>query len=62
MAYLREIIAICATAITGLLIYYNGDGVTLTALFTLYGALLGVEITKTIMETAAKKLQEETSK
>ena len=41
MSYLKEIIAICATAITALKIYLEGDGSTIIALFTLYGALFG---------------------
>jgi Ni,Fe-hydrogenase I cytochrome b subunit len=39
--YLKEIIAVCATIITGLKLYLEGDGTTLVALFTLYGALFG---------------------
>lgn len=41
---LKELIAICATAITGLKLYLEGDGSTLIALFTLYGALFGWEM------------------
>jgi len=50
--YLKEIIAICATCITGLKLYLEGDGSTLIALFTLYGALFGWD-----MKTATTKAE-----
>ena len=53
MAYLKELIAVCATIITGLKLYLEGDGQTLVALFTLYGALFGWDM-KTITEKAKK--------
>jgi len=46
---LKEIIAICATAITALKLYLEGDGSTLIALFTLYGALFGWDM-KAVVE------------
>ncbi len=44
MVYLKEIIAVCATLITGLKLWLEGDGQTLVALFTLYGALFGFDM------------------
>jgi len=48
--YLKEIIAVCATAITAYKLFTEGDGQTLIALFTLYGALFGWD-----MKTVIKK-------
>lgn len=44
MTYLKEIIVVCATAVAALQLYLYGDGQTVTALFTLYGALFGVDV------------------
>ena len=44
MTYLKELIVVCATIITGLKIWLEGDGTTLMALFTLYGALFGFDL------------------
>lgn len=46
MKYLKVAIVACATAVTIVKLYIDGDGVTLTALFTLYGTLVGVEVAK----------------
>lgn len=53
MGYLKEIVAVCATLITGLKLWLEGDGQTLVALFTLYGALFGYDM-KTVVEKAKK--------
>jgi len=42
--YLKEIIAVCATVITAFKLWLSGDGSTLMALFTLYGALFGYDM------------------
>jgi hypothetical protein len=55
MSYLKEMIALCATAITALQLYLYGDGQTITALFTLYGALFGVDVYGTIVQKAKEK-------
>jgi hypothetical protein len=49
MGYLKELIAVCATIITALKLWLEGDGQTLIALFTLYGALFGWDA-KTALE------------
>jgi hypothetical protein len=54
MGYLKEIVAVCATAITALQLYLHGDGQTITALFTLYGALFGVDVYGVIISKTQK--------
>lgn len=38
---LRAVVGVCATAFTIANILVNGDGIATTALFTLYGVLIG---------------------
>lgn len=52
MKYLKLLVVGCATAITAFKLYLDGDGLTLTALFTLYGAILGSEF---VAKTANQK-------
>lgn len=52
MSYLKEIIAVCATAITAFKIYHEGDGSTVLALFTLYGALFGWDMKQVVSKEA----------
>ena len=47
MGYLKHLVVGCGTAIALVQLYLYGDGATITALFTLYGAILGVEVAKT---------------
>lgn len=49
MDTLKGIIAACATAVTMLKIYIDGDGMAIAALFGLYGVLLGVQIQKGVV-------------
>jgi len=46
MAYIKEIAIVCATTVTALNIYLNGDGISIAALFGLIGTLVGTEIGK----------------
>lgn len=43
---LKPLIACLATGVTIFQLYFYGDGTTVTALFSLYGILLGVEVAK----------------
>ena len=45
MGYLKEILAVCSTAIALYQLYKNGDGTTMTAIVGFWGVLLGHEIT-----------------
>jgi hypothetical protein len=45
MGYLKEILAVCSTAIALFQLYNNGDGATMTAVIGFWGVLLGHEIT-----------------
>lgn len=46
MNYLKHLIVACATGIGLFNLYMHGDGTTVTALFALYGTVLGVEVAK----------------
>lgn len=41
---LKCVVGVCATAVTLLKIYIDGDGLAIAALFGLFGTLLGAEI------------------
>jgi hypothetical protein len=43
---LKIVIAVCATVITAVNLLKNGDGISIAALFGLYGTLLGYGIGK----------------
>jgi len=45
MSFLKEILAVCSTAIALYQLYKNGDGTTMTAIVGFWGVLLGHEIT-----------------
>ena len=50
---LKVAVAVCATAVTALNLYLNGDGISIAALFGLFGTLLGYGIAKGVQNGQA---------
>ena len=57
MGYLKEILAVCSTGIALFQLYFNGDGMIISAVIGFWGVLLGSEISSSQLDKVLEKLK-----